>query len=151
MVDLSGLDGRSLVSRRTFTVERSHTTNVFGEQSDPPARPAAHDAAPDEPVRVLGSPALLGWVEFTGRDSLHGHLPDGTGTVGVDATLHHRGAAPLGTDLAVETELVDVDGSNLTFEGRVERPDGSAVGEVTTTFRVVDRERFRDSLPGTRG
>ncbi|WP_255195136.1 thioesterase family protein [Halorarius litoreus] len=146
MVDLSGLDA-SITASRTFTVERAHTTNVFGEQADPPARPAAHDAGADEPVRVLGSPALLAWVEFTGRDSLHGHLPDGTGTVGVSAELHHRGAARLGTELTVATDLVDRDGSRLTFEGWVERADDALVGEVTTTFRVVERDRFRASLP----
>jgi predicted thioesterase len=145
-MDLSALDDRDVTASRPFTVERSHTTNVFGEQTDPPARPAAHDATPEEATRVLGSPALLAWVEFTGRDSLHGLLPDGAGTVGVTATVHHRGAAPLGTELTVATELVDRDGSRLTFEGWVERADDVLVGEVTTTFRVVDRERFRDSL-----
>lgn len=145
-MDLSAFDDRAVTASRAFTVERSHTTNVFGEQADPPARPAAHDAAPEEASRVLGSPALLAWVEFTARDSLHGHLPDGTGTVGVSAELHHRGAATLGTELTVATELVDREGSRLTFEGWVERADDALVGEVTTTFRVVDRERFRASL-----
>lgn len=146
MVDLSSLDDLDVTASRTFTVERPHTTNVFGKQTDPPARPAAHDATPAEATRVLGSPALLAWVEFTGRDSLHGLLPDGTGTVGVSAELHHRGAAREGTTLTVATELVDREDDRLTFDGWVERADDAVVGEVTTTFRVVERARFRKSL-----
>lgn len=144
MTDLSHLAG--ITASRSFTVERSHTTNVFGEQDDPPARPAAHGVAPDEPVRVLGSPSLLAWIEFVGRDSLHGHLPEGHGTVGERAEVHHRGAAPLGTPLEVHTEIAAVDGSRLTVEGAIRHGD-AVVGEVTTVFRVVDRERFRASLP----
>lgn len=147
MVDLGHLAARDVRARRTFTVERSHTTNVFGEQADPPARPAAHDADGEEPVRVLGTPSVLAWVEFTARDSLHGHLPDGTGTAGVRAEVEHRRAAPMGTDLVAETDLEDVTGSALTFDGTVSRTaDGEVVGTATAVIRVVDRGRFRESL-----
>lgn len=149
MVDLHGLAAGDATGRRTFTVQREHTTNVFGEQADPPARPAAHDAGPDEPVRVLGTPSLLAWVEFTARDSLHGLLPDGTGTAGVRAEVEHHRAAPLGTELVVETDLAAVSGSDLTFEGTLSRAQGGGVvGRATAVIRVVDRDRFRASLPG---
>lgn len=147
MVDVGDLVGRDITARRSFTVERTHTTNVFGEQEDPPALPAAADAGPGEAVRVFGSPSLLAWIEFVARESLHGHLPDGTGTAGVRAEVDHRAPAPVGTTLIVETALVGVDTPRLTFEGTVERADdGTVVGAVRTEFGVVDRERFRASL-----
>jgi len=135
-----------IVARREFTVEPSHTTNVFGDQEDPPARAAAADATPDESVRVLGTPALLAWVEFVARESLRGHLPRGTGCAGERAEVHHRRAVPLGTDLLVETDLVDVSGVRLAFEGTVSRTDGEVVGTASTVIRVVERDRFRASL-----
>lgn len=146
MQDLSYLLDEGVTAERRATVTESQATTVFGEQADPPARPAAGDAAPDEATDVLGSPGVLAWVEFVGRDALHGRLPEGTGTVGVRADLDHLGAAPVGTAIVVTAELVGVDGSTLTFEGRIERADGQPVGEVTTAFRVVDRDRFRASL-----
>jgi len=156
--DLSYLLDEGVTAERRATVTESQATTVFGEQSDPPARPAAGDAGPEEATDVagdagpeeatdvLGSPGVLAWVEFVGRDALHGRLPDGTGTVGVRADLDHLGAAPVGTEILVTADLVGVDGSTLTFEGQIERPDGRPVGDVTTVFRVVDRDRFRASL-----
>ena len=146
MQDLSYLLDEGVTAERRATVTESQATTVFGEQSDPPARPAAGDAGPEEATDVLGSPGVLAWVEFVGRDALHGRLPDGTGTVGVRAELDHLGAAPVDTEIVVTADLVDVEGSTLTFEGRIERADGRPVGEVTTAFRVVDRDRFRASL-----
>lgn len=145
-MDLSYLLDDGVSAERTATVTESQATTVFGDHADPPARPAAGDADPSEATDVLGSPGVLAWVEFVARDSLHGRLPDGTGTLGVRAELDHLGAAPLGTEIVVTTELVAVEDSTLTMEGRIERADGRPVGEVTTLFRVVDRERFRASL-----
>jgi predicted thioesterase len=145
-LDLSSLLAAGVTAERTATVTESQATTVFGDHDDPPARPAAGDAAPEEATDVLGSPGVLAWVEFVGRDALHGRLPDGTGTVGVRAELDHLGAAPVGTEIVVRTELVGVDGTTLTTEGRIDRLDGSPVAAVTAEFRVVDRERFRASL-----
>lgn len=145
-MEFAYLLAEGVTAERSATVTASQATTVFGDHADPPARPAAADAAPEEATDVLGSPGLLAWVEFVGRDALHGRLPDGTGTVGVHAELDHLGAAPVGVEIIVTTELVDVDGATLTTEGRIERSDGSPVGEARTAFRVVDRERFRASL-----
>lgn len=141
------MDYASLVGttgRREFTVERSHTTNCFGPQDDPPLQSAAADAGPEEAVRVFGTPALLAWVEFVGRRSLRGLLPDGRGCAGERATVEHRLAVPEGTDLVAETEIVAADGSRLSLEGSVTRAgDGALVGSVETDFRVVERAAFR--------
>lgn len=145
-LDLSHLLAEGVSAERTTTVTESQATTVFGTHTDPPARPAASDPAPEEATDVLGSPGVLAWVEFVGRDALHGRLPAGTGTVGVRAELDHLGAAPVGATIVVRTELVAVDGATLTIEGRIERADGRPVGEVRTEFRVVDRARFRASL-----
>jgi len=158
-MDLSDLadraDGDGIRGRRTFVVGAEHATNVFGEQADPPGLPAAADAAPGESVRVLGSPDLLATCEFVARQSLRGHLPDGTGTVGESADLAHRRAAPVGSEVLAETVLEGVDAPRIELRGRVARTDregvapddpGAVVGTVGMTFRVVDRDRFREAV-----
>lgn len=142
---LARLRDRNITHRRQFTVEPHHTTNVFGEQDDPTGKPAAADASPDEAVRVLGSPFVVSFAEFTGRESLHGLLPEGTGTVGEYVGLNHLGAAPVGTTVTVETRLTDVDGPKLFLDATISR-EGHTLGEVELIFRVVDRARFRASL-----
>jgi predicted thioesterase len=145
-IDLDALRDRELTGRREFTVGREDVTTVFGEQERPPGRLAAADASPEEAVRVLGSPQLLAVCEFTGRESLRGHLPPGTGTVGESADLSHRRAAPLGTDLLVETTLDRVATPRLELTGTVRRAAGGVVGTVGMTFQVVERDRFRRAV-----
>ncbi|MFC6731120.1 MULTISPECIES: thioesterase family protein [unclassified Haladaptatus] len=142
---LARLRDQSVTHTRRFIVERRHTTNVFGEQDDPAGKPAAADASPEEAVRVLGSPFVVSFAEFTGRESLRGHLPEGTGTVGEYVGLDHRSAAPLGATVTVETLLTGVEGPKLSLEATVSH-DGRLVGEVALVFRVVDRARFRAAL-----
>jgi predicted thioesterase len=162
-MDLSHLAERGVTGSREFVVERRHTTTVFGEQTDPPGLPAAADASADEHAHVLGSPHLLAACEFVGRESLHGLLPEGTGTVGERADLTHRRPAPEGARLRVETVVRAVDGPSVDLDATVSlvggaaasepnatdgerEPPGETVGEVAMTFRVVERERFRAAL-----
>lgn len=131
----------------TFTVAMSHTTHVFGNQERPPGRPAATDASPEERVHVLGTPHLLARVEFVGRESVRGMIPAGTGVVGERAEVTHRRAAPVGTVVRVETELVEVEGQSLVFEGdffEIER--NTLIGSATAVLRIVDRTQFRETL-----
>jgi predicted thioesterase len=166
-MDLSALADAEPTGAREFTVERRHTTTVFGEQTDPPGLPAAADATGDERVHVLGTPQLLAACEFAGRESLRGRLPDGTGTVGERAAVTHRRAAPEGTRVRVATLVTGVDGPKVHLDATATRLGGSGsgggdgrgdgsgtgdgdapptVGEVELTFRVVSRERFRAAL-----
>jgi len=136
-----------ITAERTFRVAREHTTNLFGEQADPPGLAAAADATPEEAVRVLGTPQLLAAVEFLGRESLRGTLPEGTGVAGIDAEVTHRSAAPIGTRVRVRTELVEAAEGVLTVEGEAVAADsGATVGTVRNRLRVVDRESFRDRI-----
>ena len=131
----------------TFTVAEAHTTHVFGNQERPPGRPAAADASPEERVHVLGTPHLLARVEFVGRESVRGMIPPGTGVVGERAEVRHRRGAPVGTTVRVETELVEVDGRSLVFEGSfVEIDRSTLLGSATAVLRIVEREKFRATL-----
>jgi predicted thioesterase len=131
----------------TFTVAEAHTTHVFGNQERPPGRPAATDASPEERVHVLGTPHLLARVEFVGRESVRGMIPPGTGVVGERAEVTHRRAAPVGMTVRVETELVEVDGRSLVFEGNLVAVDRNTLfGSATVVLRIVERKRFRETL-----
>ncbi len=136
-----------ITAERTFRVEDGHATTLFGEQDEPPGAPAAADAGDDESLEVLGTPQLLASVEFLGRESLHGTLPNGFGVVGTLAEMTHRSAAPIGRDVLVRTELTDVTDRTLTIKGTLTRADsGGPVGEVTVRLRVVRRDVFTNQV-----
>ena len=130
-----------------FVVDETQTTNVFGRQETPPGKPAAADSTPAESVRVLGTAPLLARVEFTGRESLNGKIPPGTGVVGKRAEVTHMGAATVGTRVRVRTEIVAIDGAEVSYDGAVTTvADGRSVGGAEVVLRLVDREGFRRSI-----
>lgn len=135
----------------TFRVAQAHTTTAFGEQERPPGRPAAADATTEESVSVLGTGHLLSRVEFTGRESLNGQIPAGTGVVGQRATVDHTGPAAVGTELRVTTTVTAVDGPAITYDGRVATVDGDReIGTAEVVLRLVERERFRSAVANRR-
>jgi len=132
----------------TFALDGDHATRVFGRQDDPPSEPAATDADPGEAVDVLGTSHLLAQFGAVAREALRGHLPDGHGAVERGASISHL--APVGVDgeVTVTATLVRVSRPDVRFAVRAEREsDGAAVATGDLTFRVVDRERFRGSVP----
>jgi fluoroacetyl-CoA thioesterase len=130
----------------TFTLDAEHATVAFGPQHDPPGDPAALDATSEEATNVLGTSHLLAHFEVTARESLRGHLPEGTGVVGRGASVSHLSPVGVGGEVAVTTTLLAVDRPDLSFACRAERADGTAVATGDLTLRVVDRDRFRGSV-----
>jgi fluoroacetyl-CoA thioesterase len=96
-------------------------------------------------VPVLATPRLLALAEAAACAAVAPQLPDGLTTVGTSATLEHRRASPLGSEIVVEAELTEVDGRRLVF-GFIARAAGTGedvvVGAGTIERVVLDRARF---------
>ena len=103
-------------------------------------------------VPVLATPRLLALAEAAAYAAVAPQLADGLTTVGTSVSLEHRRASPLGTEVVVEAELTEVDGSRLVF-GFIARVDGTdddvVLGAGTVERVVLDRARFiaRASAP----
>lgn len=132
----------------TFTLDGDHATPIFGRQQDPPSDPAATDVDPGETVDVLGTSYLLAQFGAVAREALRGHLPEDHGAVERAASISHLAPVGVGGEVTVSATLVRVSRPDVKFAVRAERDaDGTAVATGDLTFRVVDRERFRGSLP----
>jgi len=96
-------------------------------------------------VPVLATPRLLALAEAAAYAAVAPQLADGLTTVGTSVSLEHRRASPLGTEVVVEAELTEVDGSRLVF-GFIARVDGTdddvVLGAGTVERVVLDRARF---------
>lgn len=142
------LQDETVRGEATFSLDPADATVAFGTQHDPPGEPAALDVSAEEATEVLGTPHLLAHFEVTARESLRGHLPEGTGVVGRGASVSHLAPVGVGGDVEVTTRLVAVDRPALSFACRAERPDGTAVATGDLTLRVVNRDRFRGAVEG---
>jgi fluoroacetyl-CoA thioesterase len=109
-------------------------------------------------VPVLATPRLLAMAEAATVAAIAPHLPPGMTSVGTSASLEHRRASPVGAEVVVEAELIEVDGRRLMFSFIAREGGGSAgpgggsagpgeggdlvVGAGTVERVLVDRAAF---------
>ena len=88
---------------------------------------------------------MIRWMEFCCRDGILPHLDEGSDSVGVNVSVEHLAATPMGQEVTYSARVADVDGRRVTFE--VEASDGTeVVGRGTHVRFVVDVKRFAARL-----
>lgn len=94
---------------------------------------------------VFATPAMVALMENAAMNAVAAELEAGASTVGVEMSVSHVKASPVGAEVTASAELVEVDGRKLTFE--VKAWDGKGtIGEGRHVRFVVDRERFMGKL-----
>jgi predicted thioesterase len=90
---------------------------------------------------VLATPALIALMEHAARNAVEPHLAADQTTVGVHVDVRHLAASPLGAQLRVRAELIELSGRRLIF--RVEAFDAhEKIGEGTHERAIVDPARL---------
>ena len=73
------------------------------------------------------------------------HLPHGNNTVGVEVSVSHTKATPMGMTVNATAVLKEIDGKKLTFDVVASDEEGE-IGRGTHTRFVIDVERFMSKL-----
>ena len=92
-------------------------------------------------LEVFSTSAMISVMELTVCKSLEGYLDQGTATVGKSMNIQHFCPTPVGTSIKFESELVKVDGKNLTFKVRALDPFG-VMGSGVHERAIVDKQYF---------
>lgn len=94
-------------------------------------------------VAVFATPMLIAAIEETAASSVKPFLEAGYTTVGTQVSASHCAATPLGMEVRVETELVEVseNGKQLRFSAKA-YDDAGLIGEGTHERVIVQKERF---------
>lgn len=92
-------------------------------------------------VDVYATPAMLALMENASYNAVLPHLPQGYGTVGVEANIKHTKATPVGMVVTCKSTLIEVDGKRLVFEV-VASDEVAEIGRGTHTRCIVNTERF---------
>ena len=96
-------------------------------------------------VDAYSTPTLIGLAENACVIAVENHLNDNQTSVGIEVTVKHLAATPVGMTVKAKAELVEVDGKRLKF--RVEAWDEKEkVCEGWHSRAIVDRSRFVDKL-----
>ncbi len=92
-------------------------------------------------MRVLATPAMIGFMERASHLLLAKYLPEGYSSVGVLVNVRHLAPTPLGGRVRVKTEVVSVEGTLVTFN--VEAWDEvEQIGAGQHQRAVIDYARF---------
>ncbi len=92
-------------------------------------------------VPTLSTPHLVALMENAARAAVHHHLEEGQSTVGTRVEMQHLAPTPVGMEVRVRAELLEVDRRRLRFH--VEAWDMvEKIGECNHERFVIDWERF---------
>ena len=92
-------------------------------------------------VEVFSTSAMIMLIESTACKSLEPYLSDGVTTISKSINVQHFCPTPIGTTVRCESELVKIEGKNLTFEVKV-HDDYGIMGAGTHERTVVDTQYF---------
>lgn len=96
-------------------------------------------------VDAYSTPTLIGLAENACVIAVEKHLNDDQTSVGIEVSVKHLAATPVGMTVKAKAELVEVDGRRLKF--RIEAWDEKEkVCEGWHSRAIVDRSRFVDKL-----
>lgn len=98
-------------------------------------------APPHLPVKVLGTPNMIGLIEGTCLLAVQPSLAPGQATVGTHVCVSHQGAAPSGREVVIRCKLVKIEKRRLTFETEVEC-EGRLISKGTHERAVIDTAKF---------
>jgi len=104
----------------------------------------------DKLAPVLSTPHLVALMESTAQAAIQSYLEEGQSVVGTRIDMRHLAATPVGMEVRLRAELLEVDGRRLRF--RVEAWDGvEKIGECEHERFIINREWFMRRVEEKRG
>lgn len=70
-------------------------------------------------LRVYATPSMVEDIEYAGMRLIQQHLDDGEGSVGIHVSVDHLAATPLGEEVTVKIEILEVDGGKIVMQAEV--------------------------------
>jgi predicted thioesterase len=118
------------MARLTFTVTAADTASALGSGD----------------LAVLGTPALLAWLEAATVADLAPLLAPTETSVGTRVELEHLAPTAVGTSVQVTADLAHADGRLRRYVVAAQDSAGKLLATGTVTRVVVDAERFLGRL-----
>jgi predicted thioesterase len=96
-------------------------------------------------ARVLATPAMIGLLEMTCRDSILPLLDAGFDSVGTEVSVKHLAATPMGMEVTFSSEVIAVDDRRIRFKVAA-FDEKEQIADGTHERFVINVERFAKRL-----
>ena len=92
---------------------------------------------------VYATPCMIALMEGAACEAIEACLSDDQTTVGIELTVSHTSATPVGLEVRAEAEVIAVDGKIISYH--IDAYDESGkIGEATHKRAIVSTQRFLD-------
>jgi predicted thioesterase len=98
-----------------------------------------------EEARVLATPQMIRYMEWTSRNLVHPMLDEGYDTVGTHVNVSHVAAAPIGSVVIFTSEIIAVRDRRVEFRVSA-RTEEEVVGEGTHERGIINVAKFATRL-----
>jgi len=109
----------------------------------------AIDFLGDEEARVLATPYLVAYMEWTARDAIRPFLGPGEDSVGTAVNIRHLAATPVGMSVRFRAEVAAVEGRRVVFKVQA-HDESELVGDGVHERFVIDIPKFVTRLAAKR-
>ena len=92
---------------------------------------------------VYATPCMVALMEGAACEAIAAAMPEDKTTVGIELSISHLAATPVGMEVRAEAELTAVDGKILSFKITAFDEAGK-IGEGTHKRAIVSTQRFLD-------
>lgn len=93
---------------------------------------------------VFSTPSLVAFMENTAMQLIE--LPEGKSSVGIEISVQHLKASPVGAQLTCTATVTQVDGRKYSFSLEAKDDSGDVIGRGTHDRVVIDVQRFMEKV-----
>jgi len=96
-------------------------------------------------IEVFATPAMIGLMESTAQRAIRKFLPEGYITLGIEVSVQHIKATPVGMKVKCEALITKVDGKKITLDVKAWDEQG-LIGSGTHVRFIVEAKKFMEKL-----
>ena len=96
---------------------------------------------------VYATPCMVALMEGAACEAIAEAIPEGHTTVGIELSIQHLSATPVGMDVRAEAEVTGVEGKIIAFELHAYDEAGE-IGKGTHKRCIVNSQKFLDRTYG---
>lgn len=117
------------------------TVGMYGEASTIVERDDTAQVVGSGSLLVYATPCMVALMEGAACEAIAAALPEGKTSVGIELSIKHLSATPVGLEVTAKAEVIESDGKIITFKVTASDEAG-LIGEGVHKRAVITTQKF---------